>query len=191
VGKAEAALRAFEAKLRSAGAPVADHLAEGLSEPTIRQELTRLAIAPSRDLIELYQWHDGTTHTAEDALGPDAALAPGVYFLSLDMAIAMTEMARDTATQVAETARDNGLAWSAADLWKPTWLGVFREVGSEVWAIASEERETSGVWVVRWQSAPERVAAGLDELVGEWVARIDSGEYFITGDGVFAERATT
>jgi cell wall assembly regulator SMI1 len=97
-------------------------LRPGVPQSRTRQRLEELALAPPRDLCELYAWRDGTDIGAATTLD-EVYLFPGYYFLALEDA-------------VAEYRARIGDGWHAA------WVAMFADGGGGFFAVTCDPAES-------------------------------------------------
>lgn len=159
-------LTTLEQVLRQRGAPVVELLRPPRDVPPSLDILGgRLAL--SRQVRDLYAWHDGT----QDVGGAAYTLFPfGWWFPPFEKALEILEIRLD------------GYDPESDSDWSPTWFPV---LSSGMDALAVDCSEVVGpVWdaALSTGGTAEIVAASLQSLVERIIARYESGD-FLVDDG--------
>lgn len=101
--------------LRSWNLPVGNLLNDGLSEIEILRSFKNAGLKPTRELIELYQWRNGSP-VEEGTVLDDVQIIPGYHLLSLNDAI------------------KSYLAMKDDSRWNPLWFPIFANGGGDFYA---------------------------------------------------------
>ena len=96
--------------------PVSNSLDDGLAESEIKALFSRVNLSPSGELIELYQWRNGTRIVRETILD-DIQIIPGFYFLRLQDSV------------------DNYQAMKSDKRWNKNWFPIFANGGGDFYAV--------------------------------------------------------
>lgn len=96
--------------------PVCNFLNEGLEEFEIRAVFRTLGISPTKELLELYQWRNGTSIVKGTTLD-DVQMIPGFHFLNLQDSVS------------------NYLVLKDDPRWNPSWFPFFANGGGDFYAI--------------------------------------------------------
>jgi hypothetical protein len=102
--------------LREWHIPVCDRLNDGLSDKEIERSFEQAGLKPTKELVELYQWRNGTP-VEEGTMLDDVQIIPGYHFLSLKDAI------------------KSYLAMKDDDRWSSSWFPVFANGGGDFYAV--------------------------------------------------------
>lgn len=94
---------------------VAGLLNAGLSEKEIEERFKKVGLIPTKELVELYRWHDGTP-VEEGTMLDDVQFIPGFHFLCLDDAI------------------NNYQAMKDDRRWCRAWFPIFANGGGDFYA---------------------------------------------------------
>jgi len=96
--------------------PVCNLFNAGLSEEEIERSFKRAGLEPTKELVELYKWRNGTP-VEEGTMLDDVQIIPGYHFLSLKDAIS------------------SYLAMKDDNRWNPSWFPVFANGGGDFYAV--------------------------------------------------------
>ena len=96
--------------------PVCRLLNDALGEAEIKRLFESAGLTPTKELLELYQWKNGTKVTQGTMLD-DIQIIPGFHFLSLQDSVS------------------NYLAMKNDKQWSPSWFPVFANGGGDFYAI--------------------------------------------------------
>jgi cell wall assembly regulator SMI1 len=119
-------LEELEACWRAQHAPVADHLAPGLSVDEIGATIAPLGLELPVEALTWWGWHDGTVDLP--GASPDVGdLGPGWVFWSLRSAVSEYQRWRESAAEAADEEPET----DASDLWHPQWFpSTTRDTGT-------------------------------------------------------------
>ncbi|EFP97773.1 SMI1/KNR4 family protein [Vibrio caribbeanicus] len=96
--------------------PVCKFLNDGLEESEIRALFNSSGITPTNELIELYQWRNGT-NIVQGTMLDDIQIIPGFHFLSLQDSV------------------NNYSAMKNDKRWNPSWFPIFANGGGDFYAV--------------------------------------------------------
>jgi cell wall assembly regulator SMI1 len=145
----------------------------------VRQLAGGLPFELGEQLVELYEWHNGT-----DASGPGTpSLMPGTIFLSEQDTIADYSQRVETSHLFATDESE------ASEIYDPTWFPVFLDAGGNVHVVLHGGERNGSVWFIpleepelRYESAPS-LAAFLDQIAECY----ERGAYFIRSGLVYED----
>lgn len=102
--------------LKSWHLPVGNLLNAGLSIEKIEGSFKKIGLEPTSELIQLYQWRNGTT-VEKGTMLDNVQIIPGYHFLSLTDAI------------------NSYLAMKDDNRWNPSWFPFFANGGGDFYAV--------------------------------------------------------
>lgn len=109
--------------------PVCKLLNNGLSEGEIDAAFNQVGIEPTKELVELYTWRNGSP-VEEGTPLDDVQIIPGYHFLSLKDAISCY------------------LAMKDDSRWNPSWFPVFANGGGDFYAVDLSQSDGDSAPVV-------------------------------------------
>tara|TARA_Y100000033_G_C2751569_1_gene114132 strand:+ start:717 stop:1298 length:582 start_codon:yes stop_codon:yes gene_type:complete len=109
--------------------PVCKLLNNGLSEGEIDAAFNQVGIEPTKELVELYTWRNGSP-VEEGTPLDDVQVIPGYHFLSLKDAISCY------------------LAMKDDSRWNPSWFPVFANGGGDFYAVDLSQSDGDSAPVV-------------------------------------------
>jgi len=96
--------------------PVSNLFNTGLSKEKIEESFKETGLEPTKELIELYKWRNGT-QIKEGAMLDDVQIIPGFHFLSLQDGI------------------NSYLAMKDDTSWNPSWFPIFANGGGDFYGV--------------------------------------------------------
>ena len=160
------ALAEIEAGLRRLDRPTLDFLNPGIPTAEALAALAKRGLEPPGDLLDLWQWRNGTGGPADAKLG-DLWLVPGFYLLSV------------------EDATRNFDAHIADPRWQPSWLPVFADGGGDFLAVVCGRGDQRGaVHHFRIEQAEHPVEyRSVERMLATFSAAFTRGAYSVDRDG--------
>jgi hypothetical protein len=156
----------IEAHLRRLGRRVPQLLQSGLSVEAISAAQRDLPFAPTRELIVLYQWRDGTLALPGDVLD-ELNFLPGFYFLSLEEAIQTFHERRD------------------APQWRPGWFPFLADGAGDFYIVKCEPDVIDASAVIGFlHGEPEQVEeyTCIASMLKTLDAAYDEGAFYLDED---------
>lgn len=147
--------------------PVCDFLKVGLSEKDVEGYFKKVGLKPTKELVELYQWRDGTL-VEEGTMLDDVQIIPGYHFLSLKDAVSCYLAMRD----------DNR--------WSFSWFPVFANGGGDFYAVDLSQSDGESAPIVGFilgEIEQEVEYQSLTTMLLTFSECFENGVVFKTEDG--------
>jgi hypothetical protein len=159
---------------RTLGAPVAESLRPGLSEPEMHALVAPLGLRLPTEARVWWAWHDRAESTSLAH-----SLGNGIVSLRLEQAVARHLDNRKIAEQIAD---DRPTPVRADDYWPPQWLtlAVAAGLGEIVCDCSVAEGEPTPIRLSDFEFPEDSqvpLAPSLGTLVGWWLDALDSGAW--------------
>ncbi|WP_017327062.1 SMI1/KNR4 family protein [Synechococcus sp. PCC 7336] len=147
--------------------PVVSYLDAGLQESFIYSEFEKLDLSPSKEMVEMYKWRNGTKYPQGVVLD-DIYFFPGYYFFSLYDAIAQYLAMRDDSR------------------WNKDWFPIFANGGGDFYAVDLALSDGSRAPILRFFVGENRVLSEYRNLMFMFSAVLEcfkSGVIFVSDEG--------
>lgn len=155
----------IEMQLKGLGRPVVELLLPPLTSDDLRLQTTARNIEPTKSLLDLYTWHNGTDGS-EDNRMDDLYFVPGYMFLPLNESLGAYEA-----------------LCTELDFWKPDWVPFFSTGGGDYIALECSE---AGRIIEYLQGVEPTVLYPTLEAMFQTIDEcLKRGAYFVDDDGYF------
>lgn len=147
--------------------PVSGLLNAGLAEKEIKVIFKQAGLIPTKELVELYRWHDGTP-VEEGTMLDEVQIIPGYHFLCLNDAI------------------NNYQAMKVDSRWRPSWFPVFANGGGDFYAIDLSQSDGDSAPVIGFilgEKEQETEYQSLTTMLLTFSECFENGAVFRTEEG--------
>jgi len=152
--------------------PVCKLLNDPIDKDQISKMFQKIGLSPPEELIDLYQWRNGTDVKPGTVLD-NIHIIPGYYFLSLEDAITCF------------------LSFKDDDRWKPYWFPIFSNGGGDFYALdfsKANGRHAPVVGFLLGEPNQDTEYLSLASMLQTFSECYDKGIVFLTAEGYLVYR---
>lgn len=161
-------IASIEANLRQLQRPTLAMLNPGVTPDAVRPLLTSRGLHPPSELLDLWEWRDGTGGPPDATLG-DLWLVPGFYLLSVG------------------DSTKNFDAFLPSPRWQPGWLPILADGGGDFMAVDCSDGNHHGAVYHFRIDQPEHPLEyqTVGRMLATYSAAFEHGVFHVDHDGLF------